>query len=202
MDELPPLEDVDDEKNISATIDANFDENQVLANLANLDNVKTKQKVLDEDADESAKEKKRAKNNHRINIYAMRIVFAWISMLLVIACTCMLFFVLLAQGLECISLQALRCITNALCGLSLGIIVGFFMDYYIINNDKYKVFRLIAPVVFIVLLIALTIKRKYDGVYPFHLDTSIINTVVISFIVNIIGLLAIVFLWLYPKKEK
>ncbi|MEG0025528.1 MAG: hypothetical protein RR719_09325, partial [Akkermansia sp.] len=102
----------------------------------------------------------------------------------------------------CISLQALRCITNALCGLSLGIIFGFFMDYYIINNDKYKVFRLIAPVFFIVLQIALTIKRKYDGVYPFHLDTSIINTVVISFIVNIIGLLAIVFLWLYPKKEK
>lgn len=199
MDDQLPLKGVDDDKNISATIDANFDKKLILGDL---DNVKTKQKVLDEDADESAKEKKRAKNNHRINIYSMRIVFAWISMLLVIGCTCMLFFVLLAQGLGCVSLQALRCITNALWGLSAGIAFGFFIDYYIINNDKYKVFRLIAPVFFIILLIALTIKRKYDGVYSFHLDTSIINTVVISFVVNIIGLLAIVFLWLYPKKEK
>lgn len=46
------------------------------------------------------------------------------------------------------------------------------------------------------------LEKSYDGVFHFELSDSIMNTVIISFIVNIIGLLAIVFWWLYPKKDK
>lgn len=190
--------DQNDLKSIRAATEASI-ENKLLQRFPEKTN--TKQKVLDRDYENSCRDKEKLKNIHKTKIYDLRIIFAWISMTLVIFCTCLLFFLLFAQGLGCISLQALKSITNTLIGLSSGLILGFFLDYFVIERREYKVFRILAPVILSISLLGITIKRTYVGVYDFNLDNNIIITVIISFIVNIIGLLAAVFFWLYPQKN-
>lgn len=199
MSEELPLNDREDDKNLGVSIDANFDRKLLTENP---EQVRTKQRVLDKDWEESRKEKERQKNKHRGQVYDLRICFAWISMLLVVACTCLLFIILFSQGMKCISIQTIRVILNVLACSSIGFIIAVFIENMPVTKDEFKWMKLVFPLFTGTIGLSFSLKKQYDGVFYFELSDSIMNTVIISFIVNIIGLLSIVFWWLYPKKER
>lgn len=199
MSEELSLDDREDDKNLGVSIDASFD-HILLAEHPK--QVRTKQKVLDKDWEESSKEKERQKNKHKVQVYDLRICFAWISMILVIVCTCLLFVILFSQGMKCISLQTIRGILNVLSCGSIGFITAVIFETIPWFKDVHKLTRLIYTILCGTVGLCFSLKKSYDGVFHFELSDSIMNTVIISFIVNIIGLLAIVFWWLYPKKDK
>lgn len=70
MSEELPLDDREDDKNLGVSIDASFD-HILLAEHPK--QVRTKQKVLDKDWEESRKEKERQKNKHKVQVYDLRI---------------------------------------------------------------------------------------------------------------------------------
>lgn len=71
-----------------------------------------------------------------------------------------------------------------------------------VTKDEFKWMKLVFPLFTGTIGLSFSLKKQYDGVFYFELSDSIMNTVIISFIVNIIGLLSIVFWWLYPRKER
>ncbi|WP_297602981.1 hypothetical protein [uncultured Akkermansia sp.] len=199
MSEELPLDDREDDKNLGVSIDANFD-SKLLKEYP--EQVRTTQKVLDEDYEASCKQKELHKNKHIEQIYDLRICFAWISMILVIVCTCLLFVLLFSQGMKCISLQTIRGILSVLVCSSIGFIVAIIFKNMPRFKDYSKVMKLVFTLLCGTLGLGFSLRENYDGVFHFELSNSIMNTVIISFIVNIIGLLTIVFWWLYPKKDK
>ncbi len=175
------------EQDLSPAIEADFEKR--LKNTSSVKNPKYNHKISDQEWESRQKNKTR----HIAKVYDLRIYFAWIAMSLVIICTTLLFVILFAQGMQCISMQTIRAILYVGIGAIIGFSAGSILDEMPLF-DKNKPCKYILSIFLAGVGLIVSLKKNHEGVYPFYLDVSVLKTVIISFIVNIIGLLSIVFL--------
>lgn len=179
--------------------------------------VKSRKQVYEDGSRElSDIEENYYKNHYTHRVYDLRIQFAWATFLLVVVWLAADIIVIFASGISKLSVRMVYINIGALLGLIFGILLGkiVFFIWYIVFNKKYidekndtDCFSWILSMFFAVIGAAGigwwgSEKITKEAMLPFHLSDAVLITMITTTTASVIGILILVFNWLFPNKKK